>query len=106
MESESHGDLLARLVAESRSFESSTGMPKGTVAGGVHPPPWRASPSEYGIREIPEDLYLEVLALPASKRELLAQRPKSPPKAGVISRINQSDRNRQVQPFGRHCLRQ
>jgi len=63
MESESHGDLLARLVAESRSFESSSKDAERNCWLVVHRHAHGVLPSEYDIREIPEDLYLEVLAL-------------------------------------------
>lgn len=63
MESESREDLLARLVAESRSFEATSKDPERNCWMVVHRHAHGVLPSEYDIREIPEDLYLDVLAL-------------------------------------------
>lgn len=62
MASESHDELVARLAAESRRFEATSQDPERNCWLAVHQHTHGVLPSEYDIREIPEDLYLAVLA--------------------------------------------
>jgi len=81
---ESTGTCWAGLVGGSHaafeSWPSRQGMPKGTAGLVVHRIPWRCSPSEYDIREIPKISTLTWLSLHRSSVSWLAQRQqKSPP---------------------------
>jgi len=107
--SESQRGLLARLVAESRSFESAGRDAERNCWLVVSPPAWRA-PSEYDIREIPEISTLEVpRPNTASSVSWLAPaaNKKSPPKAGrdfedPISSGSKQIRSALWPPFLRH----
>lgn len=61
--STSDPQLLSDLVAASRRFDGSAADPQRSCWLAVHEHVHGVLPSEYDIREIPEDLYLEVLAL-------------------------------------------
>ncbi len=54
--------LVKRLAEESRAFETSSRDPERNCWMVVHRHAHGVLPSEYDIREVPEDLYLEVLA--------------------------------------------
>jgi len=60
-------DLLARLVAESRSFESSSRDCRKELLAGVHRHAMALLPSEYESARCPKISTLRVLALHASK---------------------------------------
>jgi hypothetical protein len=62
MASEGHGELVARLVAESHRFDTTSKDPERNCWLAVHQHTHGVLPSEYDIREVPEDLYLAVLA--------------------------------------------
>jgi hypothetical protein len=55
-------DLVARLAEESRAFEATGAEPERNCWMAVHRHVHGVLPSEYDIREVPEDLYLAVLA--------------------------------------------
>jgi hypothetical protein len=55
-------DLVARLAEESRVFEATGSEPERNCWMAVHRHVHGVLPSEYDIREVPEDLYLAVLA--------------------------------------------
>jgi len=55
-------DLVARLAEESRAFEATGAEPERNCWMVVHRHVHGVLPSEYDIREVPEDLYLAVLA--------------------------------------------
>jgi hypothetical protein len=61
-EAESSAELVARLAQDSRAFEATGAEPERNcwLAGPRHV--HGVLPSEYDIREVPEDLYLAVLA--------------------------------------------
>lgn len=61
--SASDNDLVARLVEASRLFDGSEADPQRNCWMAVHQHVHGVPPSEYDIREIPEDLYLAVLEL-------------------------------------------
>lgn len=67
MVQESHGAMVRRLALESHHFDQSGSDPERNCWLVVHRHTHGVLPSEYDIREIPEDLYLEVLA---ERREL------------------------------------
>jgi hypothetical protein len=54
--------LVLKLAEESRDFEGSSKDPERNCWLVVHRHTHGVLPSEYDIREVPEDLYLEVLA--------------------------------------------
>ena len=54
--------LVARLVEASRSFDPTCPDPERNCWLAVHRHVHGVLPSEYDIREVPEDLYLAVLA--------------------------------------------
>lgn len=55
---------LVRLLAEAaREFDATAGDPERNCWMAVHRHVHGVLPSEYDIREVPEDLYLAVLAL-------------------------------------------
>jgi hypothetical protein len=62
MVQESHGALVRRLALESHHFDQSGSDPERNCWLVVHRHAHGVLPSEYDIREIPEALYLEVLA--------------------------------------------
>ena len=62
MEGEDRIELVKRLAAESHSFDSTGKDPERNCWLAVHLHIHGVLPSEYDIREIPEDLYLAVLA--------------------------------------------
>ena len=55
-------DLVLKLVEESRVFDSTARDPERNCWMVVHRHVHGVLPSEYDIREVPEDLYLAVLA--------------------------------------------
>jgi hypothetical protein len=55
-------DLVARLAEESLAFEATGAEPERNCWMAVHRHVHGVLPSEYDIREVPEDLYLAVLA--------------------------------------------
>lgn len=55
-------ELVARLAEESRAFEATGAEPERNCWMAVHRHVHGVLPSEYDIREVPEDLYLAVLA--------------------------------------------
>lgn len=55
-------DLIAALVADSHSFDSTGQDPERNCWMAVHRHVHGVLPSEYDIREIDEELYLAVLA--------------------------------------------
>jgi hypothetical protein len=59
--------LVLRLARESRDFEGTSKDPERNCWLVVHRHAHGVLPSEYDIRDVPEDLYLEVLA---RRREL------------------------------------
>ena len=59
--------LLADLVAGSRQFDGSDPDPQRNCWLAVHQHVHGVLPSEYDIREVPEDLYLAVLELRRSQ---------------------------------------
>jgi hypothetical protein len=54
-------ELVDRLVAESREFDAGGADPERNCWMAVHRHVHGVPPSEYDIREVPEDLYLAVL---------------------------------------------
>jgi hypothetical protein len=54
--------LIARLASESREFDASSRDPERNCWLAVHRHVHGVLPSEYDIREVPEELYLAVLA--------------------------------------------
>ncbi len=62
MASESHEELVQRLAEESRQFDASGKDPERNCWMAVHRHAHGVLPSEYDIREVPEELYLAVLA--------------------------------------------
>jgi hypothetical protein len=62
MASESREALVERLAQESRGFEASSKDPERNCWLVVHRHTHGVLPSEYDIRDVPEDLYLAVLA--------------------------------------------
>ena len=69
MGEESRADLVKRLVEESYRFDTTAPDPERNCWLAVHRHAHGVLPSEYDIREIDEDLYLEVLALRRSSEE-------------------------------------
>ncbi|CAK6688718.1 MULTISPECIES: hypothetical protein [unclassified Synechococcus] len=67
MSNEEREDLVGRLAQESRDFEGTSKDPERNCWLVVHRHAHGVLPSEYDIRDVPEDLYLEVLA---RRREL------------------------------------
>ena len=57
-----NSELVARLAEESRAFEATGAEPERNCWMAVHRHVHGVLPSEYDIREVPEDLYLAVLA--------------------------------------------
>lgn len=55
-------ELVERLAQESLAFEATSRDPERNCWLVVHRHAHGVLPSEYDIREVPEDLYLEVLA--------------------------------------------
>ncbi len=55
------GDLVRRLAAASRDFDATGADPERNCWLAVHRHVHGVLPSEYDIREVPEDLYLAVL---------------------------------------------
>jgi hypothetical protein len=55
-------DLVARLAHESRQFDATGRDPERNCWMAVHRHVHGVLPSEYDIREVPEELYLAVLA--------------------------------------------
>ncbi|MFN4866494.1 MAG: hypothetical protein ACK5GZ_09265 [Cyanobium sp.] len=55
-------DLVQRLAAASRDFDATGADPERNCWLAVHRHVHGVLPSEYDIREVPEDLYLAVLA--------------------------------------------
>jgi hypothetical protein len=62
MDQDSHGTLVRRLADESHHFDQSGSDAERNCWLVVHRHTHGVLPSEYDIREIPESLYLEVLA--------------------------------------------
>ncbi len=56
-------ELIAELVEASREFDATGRDPERNCWMAVHRHVHGVPPSEYDIREVPEDLYLAVLAL-------------------------------------------
>lgn len=56
-----NGALLDQLVASSRRFDATGADPERNCWMAVHAHVHGVLPSEYDIREVPEDLYLAVL---------------------------------------------
>ena len=54
-------ELMARLVQSSRRFDTTVSDPERNCWLAVHEHVHGVLPSEYDIREIPEELYLAVL---------------------------------------------
>jgi hypothetical protein len=54
--------LVVRLAEESRAFDATGSDPERNCWMAVHRHVHGVLPSEYDIREVPEDLYLAVLA--------------------------------------------
>jgi len=54
--------LIARLAAQSREFDGTGRDPERNCWMAVHRHVHGVLPSEYDIREVPEELYLAVLA--------------------------------------------
>jgi predicted RNA-binding protein associated with RNAse of E/G family len=67
MSSEEREALVQRLALESRDFEGTSKDPERNCWLVVHRHAHGVLPSEYDIRDVPEDLYLDVLA---RRREL------------------------------------
>ncbi|MCX5931413.1 MAG: hypothetical protein NTW83_06200 [Cyanobacteria bacterium] len=67
MNNEVREALVLRLARESRDFEGTSKDPERNCWLVVHRHAHGVLPSEYDIRDVPEDLYLEVLA---RRREL------------------------------------
>jgi len=61
MTEQSHGQLVLDLAQQSFAFDATTRDPERNCWLVVHRHVHGVLPSEYDIREIPEDLYLEVL---------------------------------------------
>jgi hypothetical protein len=59
---EPNAELVARLAEESRAFEATGAEPERNCWMAVHRHVHGVLPSEYDIREVPEDLFLAVLA--------------------------------------------
>jgi len=59
---EPSAELVARLAEESRAFEATGAEPERNCWMAVHRHVHGVLPSEYDIRDVPEDLYLAVLA--------------------------------------------
>lgn len=55
-------DVIEALVADSHSFDATGPDPERNCWMAVHRHVHGVLPSEYDIREVPEDLYLAVLA--------------------------------------------
>lgn len=55
-------DVIEALVADSHSFDATGRDPERNCWMAVHRHVHGVLPSEYDIREVPEDLYLAVLA--------------------------------------------
>ena len=55
-------DLVQRLAAASRDFDATGADPERNCWLAVHRHEHGVLPSEYDIRQVPEDLYLAVLA--------------------------------------------
>jgi hypothetical protein len=62
MANESQEDLVVRLAEESRRFDTTGKDPERNCWLAVHQHAHGVLPSEYDIREVPEALYLAVLA--------------------------------------------
>ncbi|MEB3321951.1 MAG: hypothetical protein VKI81_03920 [Synechococcaceae cyanobacterium] len=62
METPAHEDLVRRLARESLEFEATGADAERNCWMAVHRHVHGVLPSEYDIREVPEDLYLAVLA--------------------------------------------
>lgn len=67
MSSEEREALVQRLALESRDFDGTSKDPERNCWLVVHRHAHGVLPSEYDIRDVPEDLYLDVLA---RRREL------------------------------------
>ncbi|MBC1260109.1 hypothetical protein FQK07_02290 [Synechococcus sp. BSF8S] len=67
MSSEAREALVQRLALESLDFEGTSKDPERNCWLAVHRHAHGVLPSEYDIRDVPEDLYLDVLA---RRREL------------------------------------
>lgn len=67
MSNEEREALVERLAHESRDFEGTSKDPERNCWLVVHRHAHGVLPSEYDIRDVPEDLYLDVLA---RRREL------------------------------------
>ncbi|NDC14517.1 MAG: hypothetical protein EBZ76_04830 [Synechococcaceae bacterium WB9_2_170] len=61
MTEQSHDQLILDLAQQSFAFDATTRDPERNCWLVVHRHVHGVLPSEYDIREIPEDLYLEVL---------------------------------------------
>ena len=61
MTEQSHGQLVLDLAQQSFAFDATSSDPERNCWLAVHRHVHGVLPSEYDIREIPEDLYLEVL---------------------------------------------
>jgi hypothetical protein len=59
---EPSAELVVRLAEESRAFEATGAEPERNCWMAVHRHVHGVLPSEYDIREVPEDHYLAVLA--------------------------------------------
>lgn len=62
MSNEERETLVLRLAQESRDFEGTSKDPERNCWLVVHRHVHGVLPSEYDIRDVPEDLYLEVLS--------------------------------------------
>jgi hypothetical protein len=62
MTNEGREELVHRLARESLAFDATGRDPERNCWMAVHRHAHGVLPSEYDIREVPEDLYLEVLA--------------------------------------------
>jgi hypothetical protein len=62
MTNERREELVNRLAQESLAFDATGKDPERNCWLAVHRHAHGVLPSEYDIREVPEDLYLEVLA--------------------------------------------
>ena len=67
MAGQEEGELVARLAEESRRFDATGNDPERNCWMVVHEHIHGVLPSEYDIREVPEALYLAVLALRRSQ---------------------------------------
>ena len=61
MAEQSHEDLVLDLAQQSFAFDATASDPERNCWMVVHRHAHGVLPSEYDIREVPEDLYLEVL---------------------------------------------